>query len=285
LLSDSAIDAVYISLPNSMHVEWAVRALEAGKHVLCEKPLGRDPAQVAHAFGVADRAGKLLAEAFMYRFHPQTAEIRRLIVDGIIGHVRHLRATLSFPMQSPLSGALVSSELQGGALMDVGCYCVSAFRLLAGEPTYTDGYAVSEGLAVDSRFLGALAAEDGTTGQFDAGITLRRRDALEIVGDKGAIFVPDPWHCRGAPFEVVVDNRHTLVRVEQLDAYRAEFETVSRAIRNGGAIEFGRNDAVAQARTLAALHASAQRKMMLGASAKTREPDIELSRRSAPSAS
>jgi xylose dehydrogenase (NAD/NADP) len=272
LLSDPDIEAVYISLPNSMHIQWAVRSLEAGKHVLCEKPLGRDARRVSEAFDAAARAGKLLVEAFMYRFHPQTDEIRRLIGDGAIGELRHIRATLSFAMRFPGGDVRASSSLDGGALMDVGCYCVSAYRLLAGEPSYVEGYAIADGLTVDSRFLGILASEGGITGQFDCGMNLPRRDALEIVGEEGAIFVPDPWHCRGAPFELHQSRRSMSVTIDRQDAYRVEFEAISRAIRDGSALEFGRDDAVSQALAIAALHASAQRKARAGRSSRGAYP-------------
>jgi predicted dehydrogenase len=161
LLNDRDVEAIYISLPNSMHTEWSIRALEAGKHVLCEKPLGRDPDRVKQAFDAAERAGKLLAEAFMYRFHPQTDKFRDLIAGDAIGTLRHVRATLSFSMLSPAADVRTSSSLDGGALMDLGCYCVSAFRLLAGEPVYLDGYSVADGYEVDSRFLGTVVSESG----------------------------------------------------------------------------------------------------------------------------
>jgi D-xylose 1-dehydrogenase (NADP+, D-xylono-1,5-lactone-forming) len=260
LLNDPDVEAVYISLPNSMHVEWSIRALEAGKHVLCEKPLGRDPAQVTNAFDQADRAGRHLVEAFMYRFHRQTDEIRKLIAAGAIGPLKHIRATLSFAMRSPDTDVRTSASLDGGALMDLGCYCLSAFRLFAGKPAYLDGYAVNEGFAVDLRFLGTLAAENGVTGQFDCGMTLPRRDALELVGEEGRIVVPDPWHCRGEPFAVQVRDRDMTVSVDPQDAYRAEFEAVSRAIHAGEKLEFGRDDAVAQAAALATLLESAEEK-------------------------
>ncbi len=127
------IEAVYISLPNSLHLEWTERALRAGKHVLCEKPLGRDPDAVATAFDVAQREGRLLMEAFMYRHNPQTAMVAELVAGGAIGRLRLIRAAFSFPLSDAVNVRL-QAGLHGGALMDVGCYCVSAARLLAGEP-------------------------------------------------------------------------------------------------------------------------------------------------------
>jgi D-xylose 1-dehydrogenase (NADP+, D-xylono-1,5-lactone-forming) len=258
LLHDPEIEAVYISVPNSMHIEWAARALQAGKHVLCEKPLSRYPRAVEGAFDVAERAEKLLVEAFMYRFHPQTAEVRKLIGEGLIGELRLLRATLSFSMADPAADVRSSAGLDGGALMDVGCYCVSAFRLFAGEPRSVSGQAITQDGSIDIGFTGTLATRDGTTGQFDCAMHLPRRDALELIGADGVIFVPDPWHCRGAPFQVDTVASRMEVAVDPEDAYRAEFEAVSRAIRGEGVLEFGREDAVAQAAVMQALAESAK---------------------------
>ena len=259
LLADPEIDAVYVSLPNSLHLEWAMRALLRGKHVLCEKPLSRDPQAVGQVFALAEREGKILAEAFMYRYHAQTYEARRLLAAGAIGTLRHVRATLTYPMRDPKTDVRTSLALDGGALMDVGCYCVSAFRLFAGEPQITDGYAIQRSSGVDVRFLGTLGSLDGVTGQFDCGMDLPRRDVLELVGDEGTLLIPDPWHCRGVT--MVLTSKHGLreLSVDGCDAYQAECEAISVAIRGGQTLEFGRDDAVAQAGALAALHNAATR--------------------------
>jgi xylose dehydrogenase (NAD/NADP) len=120
LLADSEVEAVYISLPNSLHIEWAVRALEAGKHVLCEKPLSRRAADVIRAFDVAEREGRLLMEAFMYRHNPQTQRLSELVRSGTIGRLRMVRAAFSFVADDP-ANVRFSAALDGGALMDVGC--------------------------------------------------------------------------------------------------------------------------------------------------------------------
>jgi D-xylose 1-dehydrogenase (NADP+, D-xylono-1,5-lactone-forming) len=133
LLEDPEVDAVHISLPNGLHVEWSQRALRAGKHVLCEKPMGRDPVATAAAFDVAAEHERVLMEAFMYRHHPQTERLTELVAQGAVGALHLVRATFSFPLGDD-NDVRLSRALDGGALMDVGCYCVSAARLLAGEP-------------------------------------------------------------------------------------------------------------------------------------------------------
>ncbi len=135
LLEDPEIEAVYIPLPNTMHCEWSVRALEAGKHVLCEKPLSRHPDEVAEAFDAADRANRFLTEAFMYRHNPQTLRLRELVAEGAIGELRLIRSTFSYGLYDE-SNIRLRTDVEGGALMDVGCYNVSGSRLLGGEPQH-----------------------------------------------------------------------------------------------------------------------------------------------------
>ncbi len=134
LFADADVEAVYISLPNSMHVGWTVRALEAGKHVLCEKPLSRRTTEVEHAFDVAERNERLLMEGFMYRHNPQTRRLTELVSAGAVGRVRMIRGVFGFVAHDPANVRL-SAKLEGGALMDVGCYCVSGSRSSAQTPT------------------------------------------------------------------------------------------------------------------------------------------------------
>ena len=137
LLEDPEIDAVYIALPNSLHAEWIARCAEAGKHILCEKPLTRTAAEAEEAVRKAEEAGVVLIEAFIYRFHPQTARIRELLDEGAIGPLRHVEAAFSYALdeEGRAQNIRTSAELAGGALMDVGCYCISFARFAFGaEP-------------------------------------------------------------------------------------------------------------------------------------------------------
>src|SRR5690242_16810903 len=140
LLEDPEIEAVYISLPNTMHCEWSIRAVEAGKHVLCEKPLTRHADEAKEAFDAADRAGRLLSEAFMYRHNPQTAKLAELVAGGAIGELRIVRSAFSYSLYDA-DNIRLRTDVEGGSLMDVGCYCVSGSRLLAGEPESVYGQA------------------------------------------------------------------------------------------------------------------------------------------------
>ena len=256
LLADPDLDAVYISLPNSLHVEWSIRALEAGKHVLCEKPLSRRPDDVERAFDAADRAGLLLTEAFMYRHNPQTARLQELVEGGAIGALRLVRGAFSFTIADETNVRL-AADLDGGALMDVGCYCVSGIRLLAGEPERVFGEAVNEA-GVDTVFAATMRFAGDAFGEFDCGFRLPMRDELEVVGADGSIFLDDPWHCRKPVIELRRGDEVEEIVLEPVDSYRLELDNLAEAIQGGGELLLGRDDALGQARTIDALYRSAE---------------------------
>ncbi|HEY1716473.1 MAG TPA: Gfo/Idh/MocA family oxidoreductase [Solirubrobacteraceae bacterium] len=256
LLADPDVDAVYISLPNSLHLEWTGRALAAGKHVLCEKPLGRRAADVRAAFDLADRHDRLLMEAFMYRHHPQTARLVELVSSGAIGRLRHIRASFSFRLSDP-DDVRLSAELDGGALMDVGCYCVSAARLLAGEPELVSGTQVLGGDGVDVSFTGWMRFPGDVAAHFDCGIILDDRHDLEVVGEEGSLFLADPWHCRTPGIELRRSRTTEVIDVPVTNSYGLEADNLAAAIDGEGVPLLGRADAEAQASALEALYASA----------------------------
>ena len=258
LLADPGVEAIYIPLPNSMHVEWSVRALQAGKHVLCEKPLSRRPAEVERAFDVAALEGRLLMEAFMYRHNPQSARLLELLASGAIGHVRMIRAAFSFVAGDPANVRL-SRALEGGALMDVGCYCVSSARLIAGEPLRVGAEQVLGGDGVDVAFAATLRFPREVLAHIDAGLALADRDELEVTGDEGSLFLDDPWHCLQPVIELRRADGVEQIEVERVNSYRLEVENFSAAIRGEESALLGRDDALGQARAIEALYASAER--------------------------
>jgi predicted dehydrogenase len=258
LLADDEVEAVYVPLPNSMHLPWSIRALEAGKHVLCEKPLSRRVADVEAAFDVAERADRLLMEAFMWRYHPATEKVQELIGAGAIGRLRVVRAAFGFTLEPGAENVRWAGELEGGALMDVGCYCVSALRLLAGEPVRVWAERVDGGEGVDARMAGVLRLPDDVLGTFDCAFDVPYRAGIEIVGETGTIVSLDPWH--GGKPEVRIlrpDTEPENVPVQSADPYAREIEDFSRAIREGRAPRLGRADAVGQARVIEMLYAAA----------------------------
>jgi xylose dehydrogenase (NAD/NADP) len=262
LLEDPDVQAVYISLPNALHVEWTLRALEAGKHVLCEKPFSRRPGEVEQAFELADSKQLVLSEAFMWRHHPQTKTLASLVDDGAVGRPRVVRAAFGFQLASAHGAGDVrlSPELDGGALMDVGCYCVNAIRLLAGEPERVQGeHALGES-GVDVCFAATVRCADDVLAHFDCGLVLPDRAALEVVGEEGSLTVGDPWHAHSPGIEL---RRKGAAKVEPIavsraNSYRLELEDMGAAIRGEAAPLLGRDDALGQARTIDALYRSAE---------------------------
>jgi len=257
LLADPDVEAVYISLPNTMHCDWSIRAVEAGKHVLCEKPLSRHPEDVERAFDAADRAGRLLSEAFMYRHNPQTMRLAELVREGAIGELRLIRSAFSYSLYDA-ENIRLRTDVEGGSLMDVGCYCVSGSRLLAGEPESVFGQAYVGPSGTDWVFTGAMRFPGDVLAQFDCGTALPDRDELEVIGSEGSLFLDDPWHCWEPGIELRRDGEVERMELDPTDSYRLELENLSDAIRGDASLLLGREDAVAQARTLEALHRSAE---------------------------
>jgi D-xylose 1-dehydrogenase (NADP+, D-xylono-1,5-lactone-forming) len=258
LLADPQVDAVYVSLPNSLHVEWSIRALEAGKHVLCEKPMSGDPAQVVAVFDVAERQGLVCMEALMWRHHPQTLRLAALVAEGAIGELRLVRAAFSHPLYDQPNHVRTRPELAGGSLMDLGCYCVSALRLLAGEPTRVAAFRVLGPTGVDERLSATLAFPGAVLGLLDSGFDLVTRSELEVLGSHGSIRAEDPWEGLAPRLTLQRGEHREVIEFEPADHYRLELENLDRAIRGEGAALLGRADAVGQARTIAALVRSAE---------------------------
>ncbi len=256
LLADPDVEAIYNPLPNALHVPWTVRALEAGKHVLCEKPFARTAAEAEHAFGLAADRGLVLSEAFMYRHHPQMARVLELVSEGAIGRLRVVRAQFSFPLGDP-SNVRFSTALEGGALMDVGCYCLHAARTLAGEPTAFSAVQELGGDGVDVRFAAALRFADGVLAHFDAGFDCAERDELEVVGEEGTLWLDDPWHGVRPEIELRRGDAIETIEVEPANPYHRQAENVCAAIRGEAPLLLGAADGIAQARAIEALYAAA----------------------------
>ena len=261
LLEDLDVEAVYISLPNALHVEWTLRALEAGKHVLCEKPFSRRPEAVERAFALADSKGLVLSEAFMWRHHPQTKALAALTAEGAVGRLRLVRASFGFQLASVHGpdDTRFSPDLDGGSLMDVGSYCVNAIRLLAGEPERVQGEQALGESGVDVVFAGTLRCAGNVLAQFDCGFVVPDRAALEVVGEDGSLVVGDPWHVRAPGIELRREGapRVEPITIEPTNSYRLELEDVCAAIRGAAAPLLGRDDALGQARAIDALYRSA----------------------------
>jgi xylose dehydrogenase (NAD/NADP) len=273
LLADGDVEAVYISLPNHEHVPWTLRSLEAGKHVLCEKPLTRHPAEVETVWGLAESRGLVACEAFMWRHNPQTKQFAALVDDGAIGELQFVRSLFSFAMSDPATNVRMKPELKGGSLMDVGTYCVSGIRLLAGEPETVYGEQVLGGGGVDVRFSGLMRYPSGVRGLFYSSFESPSRKELEAIGSEGVLRLHDPWHAWRGGIELQREEEagSERIEVEPGDSYLLELEDFARAIRGERQPLLGRVDALGQARSLAALYISADEGRPVGLSELDRE--------------
>ena len=193
LLGDPAIDVVYISLPNSLHVEWTIRALDAGKHVLCEKPLALAVDEVERIQAAAARASRVATEAFMYRHQPLTQAAEAVVKGGRLGTVRGFKGAFTFPLTRE-GDVRLEPALGGGSLWDVGCYPVSYTCHLAGAaPVEVFGWQQSSPSGVDLEFTGMLRFADGSVAQFDSGFIGPFRAEMEVVGTAGALRIERPF--------------------------------------------------------------------------------------------
>ena len=194
LLNDDRVDAVYISLPNSMHHEWTMKALRAGKHVLCEKPMAVTVAEAEAMFAEARRANRVLVEAFMYVSHPQTAHIMKAVEHGVIGELRLVRTSFTFRTKRVEGNIRFQPGLAGGALMDVGCYCVNFARLFArSEVTRVSAVARLHPTGVDEVTSGTMQFANGVLATFNCGMTTQCDNTAHLCGTEGYIAVPWPW--------------------------------------------------------------------------------------------
>jgi D-xylose 1-dehydrogenase (NADP+, D-xylono-1,5-lactone-forming) len=253
LLADPEVEAVYIPLPNALHVPWSIRALEAGKHVLCEKPLARSEAEARRAFTAARAADRLFMEAFLWRHSPQTKRLGELLAAGAVGRLRVVRATFGFLLERE-GDVRLSRELQGGALMDVGCYCVSAARLAAGEPVDVRAEQVVGGDGVDVRLAATMRFAGDVLGVIDCALDAPLGHRLTIVGDEGELVLEDPFHGRNPG--ILHDGK--LIEVPFANPYAAQFENFSAAVRGEAEPLLGARDAIAQAAAIEALYRSAE---------------------------
>jgi D-xylose 1-dehydrogenase (NADP+, D-xylono-1,5-lactone-forming) len=236
VLDDPEIDAVYIPLPNEMHMDWTVRALEAGKHVLCEKPLAVTAEDGARMVAAAQSHNRVLMEAFMYRFHPQIVWALEQIRTGEIGQVRLVRASFSFDIHDHPENIRLSAELAGGALMDIGCYGVNICRAIYEQPPQVVAARmhVPHPVGVDMATNVILDFDDGRYGIVDCSFELPSRQSVEVIGDGGIITIPVPF--TPGTMEAVVfvtKNGHMSERsFPRIDQYQLEIEHFAACIRD-----------------------------------------------------
>jgi predicted dehydrogenase len=259
LLDDPGIDVVYISLLNHQHAEWAMRAAEAGKHILCEKPATLTAAELERVLEVVAARGVFFMEGFLYRCHPRWAALRELLAGGAIGELRLLHASFAFNGGDRWDGRLLDRAQGGGGLMDVGCYAVSWLRWLAGgEPIATACLARVGTTGVDEWASGQLLFAGGVLGTFTTGVRVATPTTAALYGARGWIEVTEPWRGTAgkAAFIVHADGaepRTVTVPDDGLITYAREALEVARHVHAHQSPAMTWADSLGQARTLDAL--------------------------------
>jgi predicted dehydrogenase len=267
MLADPGIDAIYNPLPNSLHVEWTVKALEAGKHVLCEKPIALNAAEAQRIIAARDRSGKHVIEAFMVRFHPQWQRVRRIVQEGRIGTVRALQSAFTFPVQNP-ANVRNRADLGGGSLYDVGCYPIVTARYVYGvEPDRAIALVDRDAQhGVDQVTSGVVGFPGGGQLVFTSALQLALYQRVVILGSTGRIEIPVPFTppkehvCR-----LIIDSGDSLdgssAVVEELapvDQYQLQCDLAAAVFLGEAPQEFPIEDAIANMRVIDALYRSAE---------------------------
>jgi predicted dehydrogenase len=260
LLAATDIDAVYIPLPNNLHAPWTIRAAQAGKHVLCEKPLAANAHEAREMIEVCRQAGVALMDGFFWPHHPRTARLRAELERGLIGQVQHVRGSFSFPLELDPKNIRLQPELAGGSVMDVGCYPVYGALWVFGQLPRRVFASASYQFGVDISLVGVLEFGDGKTACFDCGFVWPFRQSLEIVGTQGRIWIPDMWLPPDpAVFHVETETGYSAeVRISGVNQIAAMLDDFSRAVLEGRQPEPGPEVALQVMQVLDALRESAR---------------------------
>lgn len=250
LLEDPSIDVVYIPLPNHLHKEWTIRAAEAGKHILCEKPLALTESEAAEMAEAAAKAGVYLSEAFMYRYHPRYDKIQQIIDSGQIGEVRGIRSAFTFNNAGDKTNVRYRKDWGGGSIYDVGCYPINAARLLLGkEPiaVTVNAFFSPEHDDVDMMASGLIEFDGSVALTFDCAMWAASRNPLEILGTDGIIEVPSAYVTPtpgSGNFYLTVRGERSEIEVPHVNAYSLQADQLARAIMNKTPLQFQPDDAI-----------------------------------------
>jgi len=259
LLADPEIDVIYISLPNSLHAEWSLKAMQMGKHVLCEKPLTISIEDVDKIREVSINTGTVITEAFMYRHHPQTKKIKEMVGQGDIGKLQLIRGSFCYTNTRPDNPRL-KPDLGGGSLWDVGCYPVGYARFLTGEePVEVYGQQITGPTGIDVLFTGQLRFPSGVISQFECSFISPSKSVIEITGDKGRIVIPVPYK-PGMKNEIIIeqDGIKQSSEIKGADLYLGEIEDLQNAVLHGKSPLITLSDSRANISTIIALYESAR---------------------------
>lgn len=269
LLADPDIDAVYIPLPNHLHKEWAIKAAEAGKHVLCEKPFAITAADAGDMAKAAQTAGIVMAEAFMYRHHPRFEQIKAIIASGEIGELRVITGSFTFNNAADAGNVRYNAEWGGGSLYDIGCYLISAARLiLGGEPVAASvhGLFSKEHGGVDMMASGILEFANDVSLVFDCGMWAAYRNRMEILGTKGRIELPNAFGPGEEDYFIVhTEDGQRKEGPFNLNTYVMQINRIAQIAAGEEQPLFGPEDAIAGTAVIEACLTSAreQRRVLL----------------------
>jgi predicted dehydrogenase len=259
LLADTEIDVIYNPLPNHLHAEWTIKAVEAGKHVLCEKPLALSVVEVDSIKSAARHHGRVVAEAFMYRHHPQTLKVQELVKDGSLGNLKLLRGSFSF-LLSREGDVRLNPEWGGGSIWDVGCYPISYARTVVGEePLEVFGWQVTGETGIDETFVGQMRFRSDVIAQFDSSFVIPFHAFMEIVGSEGALNIPNPFK-PGVNQKIYLTrgDKTETITVKGQELYIGEVEDMADAILMGKNPRVSLEDSRTNVATISALLESAR---------------------------
>ena len=259
LLSDPDIDVIYNPLPNHLHAEWTIKAVEAGKHVLCEKPLALNVDEVDAIKSAARTHGRVVAEAFMYRHHPQTLRVQELVKSGSLGTVKLIRGSFSYVL-SRQGDVRLNPEWGGGSIWDVGCYPISYARSVLGEnPLEVFGHQVTGPTGIDDTFVGQMRFANDVLMQFDSSFVIPSHAFIEIVGSEGTMSIPNPFKPNeNEKMYLTRDGKTETIKIKGQELYIGEVEDMADAILLGKEPRVSLEDSRANVHVIKSLLESAQ---------------------------
>lgn len=259
LLADPEIDVIYNPLPNHLHAEWTIRAVEAGKHVLCEKPLALSVEEVDEIQAAARKHERVVAEAFMYRHHPQTLKVQELVRSGSLGSVKLIHGSFSFVLTHE-GDVRLDPAMGGGSIWDVGCYPISYARSVLGEnPLEVFGQQVTGPTGIDETFIGQMRFADNIHMQFDCSFAIPFHSFMEIIGSEGTLNIPNPFKPNvDEKIYLTRDGKTETIKIKGQELYIGEVEDMADAILHGKEPRISLEDSRANVAVICALLESAR---------------------------
>ena len=259
LLSDPEIDVIYNSLPNSLHAAWSIKAMQLGKHVLCEKPISTSIRDMDAIIATANKTGMVIAEAFMYRHHPQTILVKHLINDGEIGKLQSIRGSFCYT-NTRSADPRFDPDLGGGSLWDVGCYPINYARYITdNEPDEVYNHQITGPTGIDLLCIGQLHFPSGIIFQFECSFISPFKALMEFTGDKGRLIVLEPYKPGIRPKPIFeIDGQQKSLKIKGIKLYQGEVEDIENAILKGISPRISLEDSKANIATIEALYKSAR---------------------------